>query len=197
MHVGSDHGDDARLAGNDQGLRDGQTIDEAETRAADIERTAGLPGSQVGMKAGSERRIDVVGLAGGHDPVDFVRGAAGGVKRLLRRARAEGELILAIRGVRERLDAGAAAEFADGHAEGAVDVFGREHARASHKRRAGQKDAALLSKIPLVILDLLAGGQDDVLPLEVGLRDETINGRILSRSGDADERARKVFRPRK
>src|ERR1700687_4089940 len=106
------------------------------------------------MQLRGERWIDVVGLAGGHDPVDFLGSAAGGAKRLLRGFCAEGELVLAFCGVGQRLDAGSAAEFADRHAEGAIDVFGRERTGPGYKRRAGQENTALPRKIPLAILKL-------------------------------------------
>src|SRR6266849_4325855 len=107
------------------------------------------------MQLCGERRINMMGLTGGHNPVDFVGGAAGGAKSFLRGSSAKRELVLAFGGVGERLDAGAAAEFANGHTKGAIDVFGRERTGPGYEGGPSQENAGLPRDIPLAILKLL------------------------------------------
>jgi hypothetical protein len=128
VQIGCDNGDGARLAGGDLGLRDRQRVYEAKTGAADVECATGFTRADARVKLGGERRIKMMRFAGGDDRVDLVRRAGGGLKSFVDGLCAEGDFGFVLGSVGERFDSGAAAELADGHAEGAIDFFGRDDA---------------------------------------------------------------------
>src|SRR3981189_2339826 len=89
VNVGGYHGDGLRLPRCEERLRDSKGIEQAETGAADIERTAIFADEQPGMELGRERWIIVVRFAGGDDPIELLRSAGSSAQRLLRGPRAE------------------------------------------------------------------------------------------------------------
>ena len=69
-------------------------------------------------------------FAGGNNPVEFLRSVRCVSKHLLRGFRAQRQFVLALCRVRERLDARALAQLANGHTKRMVHFLGRHDARA-------------------------------------------------------------------
>jgi len=80
--------DGARLPTRDQRLRHRESVDQAQAPTAHVERRAFFPDLQLGMELRRERRIVVMRFAGGHDPIDLVRGDAGSSQSIPRGRRA-------------------------------------------------------------------------------------------------------------
>src|ERR1700730_16136073 len=71
VEVGGDHRDRARLTRDDQRLCNRQGVDQPQACATDIECAASFTRSNAGMQLGGERRVDMMGFAGGDHRVDF------------------------------------------------------------------------------------------------------------------------------
>ena len=84
-----------------------------------------------------------MGLAGCDDRINLLGAAPSGLKRFLCSLRTERQFGFAFRGIGYRLDAGAAAELADGHAKRAVDFFRSEGPGSGDEARASQKNGSL------------------------------------------------------
>jgi hypothetical protein len=81
VKVGGDDRDGARLTGGDLRLSDRERVDETEAGAADVEGSAIFTSADAGVKLGGERRIKMMGLAGGDNGIDLGDGAGGGLER--------------------------------------------------------------------------------------------------------------------
>ncbi len=147
MNVSGDDGDDLRLSRCEQRLGYRKGMEQAETSAADVQRSTILADQQPGMKLRGKRRVVVMCFAAADDPIQLMRSARGATQRFFRRVCAERQLVFTFGCVSQRFDASAAAEFADGHAESAIDFLGRNHARThrggrpanDHGHRWGEK----------------------------------------------------------
>ena len=84
MNVRGHHRDRSRLTRNDLRLGDGQRIDQAQTRAANVEGCAAFARANCGMQLSGERRIEMVRFAGRDNGVDLFGVAAGGMQRFSR-----------------------------------------------------------------------------------------------------------------
>jgi len=133
VNIGSDDEDSLGLPRADERLGDGEGIEQTEAGAADVQGAAIFADEQAGMKLRRERRVVVMRFAGGNDPIQLLRSTGSSAQRFLRGSRCEGELVFAFGGVGERFDAGAAAQFSGGHAEGAIDFLGGQQARTGHR----------------------------------------------------------------
>ena len=67
VEVGGDDCDGARLTGGDLRLSHGERVDDAKAGAADVERAAGFAGAERGVETRGQRRVEMIGLAGGDD----------------------------------------------------------------------------------------------------------------------------------
>lgn len=130
MNVRCHDKDRLRLSGTNQSLRYNKRVQQSETRASDVHRAARFSREKLRMKLRCQRRIAAVRLAGAKNPVEFLRSATGSVNSFLCCPRGKGQLIFAIRNVRQRFNSRSRAQFSRGHPERAVHLFRSHCARA-------------------------------------------------------------------
>jgi hypothetical protein len=150
VDVGGNDSDGLSLAGPNERVRDCQGIEQSQARASDIECAASFANEQARMQLSRERRVIVVRLAGGDDPVHLLRAAGGGSQSGLRGFSAEHKFVFSIVGVGDRFNAGTAAQLANGHAKRAVDLFRGKNTRAHDSRGRNNGDILRPCQIPLL-----------------------------------------------